>query len=63
MVFQLKRDFSSMFNGCKNLEYINFITYNESKVINSWYLSFDSIVPSNLVLIFLILRKIFLLIL
>ena len=50
MVFHLKRDFRYIFDNCKNLEYINFVTYDESKVLYGWYLSFDSIVPSNLVI-------------
>ena len=32
MVFPLKRDFSSIFNGCKNLEYITF--YYTEKILN-----------------------------
>ena len=50
MVFHLKRDFRYIFDNCNNLEYINFVTYDESKVESGWYINFDSIVPSNLVI-------------
>ena len=42
-------DFRKMFNGCENLEYINFINYNESKIIGN-YLTLDNIIPPNLVI-------------
>ena len=50
MVFPLKRDFRNIFNGCKNLEYINIITYDESNVQSGWYINFDNVVPNNLVI-------------
>ena len=46
-------DFRLLFYDCKNLEYINFKNYDESKVRNNWKLEFDDKVPKNLVIVFL----------
>ena len=43
-------DFRFLFYDCKNLEYINFKNYDESKVRNNWKLEFDDKVPKNLVI-------------
>ena len=43
-------DFRFLFYDCKNLEYINFKNYDESKVRNNWKVEFDDKVPKNLVI-------------
>ena len=45
----LRRDFREMFHGCKYLEYINFINFNESTQ-QFGSLSLDNIIPKNLVI-------------
>ena len=45
-----KLDFRNLFDNCKNLEYINFINYDESKVRKGMDLEFDDKVPHNLVI-------------
>jgi len=49
-VILLKRDFRYIFDECINLEYINFINYDESKVNSDWHIKFDDKVPNNLVI-------------
>ena len=44
-------DFSYIFDGCYNLEYINFLNYNENKLRSpSFYMKLDNTIPKNLVI-------------